>query len=241
MFRLTPVTLVALLLVAGCAPAVQLRVPAYQGEPVSGGRLLVVRGGGMVATEGARDASRFPDGTSFEAATWEAFLTGLTDTYTFTSVRSTLLPDSLALTPVFISSQVVTEGRAENRWQRHVVRLPAALPAGAAAEFVLVLDTVRVDRRLGTETGGLPRSTGMQAAQVALTVLVGPRVAIPQRGLRMRAAYALYRVGTDIPIAVGELESFGIGPNGVGQNAAWTRSVRFLAQSLARELRIETR
>jgi hypothetical protein len=225
---------------AGCAPAADLRVPAYQGAPIAG-RLLVVRAGPVVPTEAALAATRFPDAASLEAATWDAFQRGLSEVFTFTDVQSAPLPVTSALVPVFVSAQVVNEGRAENRWSRRTVFLPSAPVPATVADYVLVVDTVRVDRRLGTETGGLPRSSGVRAAQAALTVLVGPTVAIPQRGIRTTAPFALYRVGTAEPLMIGELSAFGIGPEGVAPASAWSRSTRFLAENLGVQGRIETR
>ncbi len=231
----------ALVVLAGCAPAADLRVPAYDGPPVGQGRMLVVRAGPVVPTEDALAAARFPDAASFETATWDAFLRRLGEVFTFTSVQAGALPAGAAMRPVFVSAQVVTEGRAENRWSRRTVYLPSVPVPAPDADYVLVLDTVRVDRRMGTEAGGLPRSSGVRAAQAALTILVGPSVAVPQRGLRTRASFALYRAGTATPLMVGELSAFGIGPDGVAPASAWQRSVRFLAENLGVQGRVEPR
>ena len=181
----------------------------------------------------ALDAARFPAATSFDGATWQAFLHALGGTFTFTSVQSAPLPATSPMTPVLVSSEVVSEGRAENRWLRRTISLPAPPVAGVPAE--VVVDAVRVDRRI--ESGGLPPSAGVSAARVARAVLVGPSV--PMRGSCVVAPFALYRAGTDAPLMAGEL--VGIGPDGGAPSGAWARSIRFFAESLAARGRVETR
>ena len=137
------------------------------------------------------------------------------------------------MTPVLVSSEVVSEGRAENRWLRRTISLPSPPVAGVPAE--LVVDAVRVDRRIGT--GGLPANVGVSAARVARAILVGPSV--PMRGSRVVAPFALYRVGTDAPLMVGEFA--GIGPDGGAPSGAWAWRIRVFAESLAARGRGETR
>jgi hypothetical protein len=238
----------ALLLVAlaaGCAPAVDLRVPAYDGPRIEGGRLLVVRGGPVVATDEALAAGRFVDASSFESATWEAVLQALSAAFTFSDVQSTTLPPDVALAPVFVSRQVVTDGQPENRWARQTYYLPTPSISSVPAEYVLVLDTLRVDRRLSTETGGVrppPPGAARVVGRVALAVLLGvyeaPRFG---RGLHANVPYALYRVGTEAPLMVGELTGFGVGPDGVGGDSAWLRSVQLMTWSLERTGALPTR
>ena len=224
--------LLALIGLAGCA---------RRGPPPPGPRRPARRAGAAARPScragcpDALDAARFPDATSFDDATWQAFLRAIGDTFTFTSVQSAPLPATSPMTPVFVSSEVVSEGRAENRWLRRTISLPSPPVAGVPAEVVLVVDTVRVDRRIGT--GGLPPSAGVSAARVARAILVGPSV--PMRGSRVVAPFALYRAGTDAPLMPGELA--GIGPDGVAPSGAWARSIRFFAESLAARGRVETR
>ena len=152
------------------------------------GRLLVLRAGPVAAHPDALDAARFPAATSFDGATWQAFLRALGDTFTFTSVQSAPLPATSPMTPVFVSGEVVSEGRAENRWLRRTISLPSPPVAGVPVE--VVDDAVRVDRRIGT--GGLPPSAGVSAARVARAVL-GRAVGADARLSRRRPVCAVPR------------------------------------------------
>lgn len=117
-------TLFAASLLAGCAPAADLRVPAYAGPDIKG-RLLVVRAPMVVAPDVVATAG-FPDQQSYETATWDAFERALGETFWFSSVQATALPDSAGRAPVFVSHQIMREGKAENRWLRRTVNLPTA-------------------------------------------------------------------------------------------------------------------
>ena len=138
----------------------------------------------------ALDAARFPAATSFNGATWQAFLRALGDTFTLTSVQSAPQPATSPMTPVLVSSEVVSEGRAENRWLRWTISLPSPPVAGVPAEVLLVVDAVRVDGWIGT--GGLPPSAGVSAARVARAIL-GRAVGAEARLSRRRPVCAVPR------------------------------------------------
>lgn len=240
--RLALALLPLLAVAAGCAPAVDLRVPAYDG-PAIRGRLLVIHAP-IVADSSVIRKAGFPDPSSYETATRVAFERALSETFLFSSVQSTTLPDSATLAPVFVSRQVMREGRAENRWVRRTINLPTVSFRDLPAEYVLVFDTLSAAPQLGTERGVYRRVSGGEiAARVALGVVFGV-VTIPDvttvPGTGIRAPFALYRVGTDSPLIVGELDGFGAGPGGVAPESEWARSVRHLAESLSETGAVET-
>ena len=238
----------ALISVTGCAPAADVRVPGYEGPPIAG-RLIVVRAGPVLPTQDALEASQFSDAQVFEDATWQALQHGLGDAYRFTNVRMSAIPDSVPLAPVLVSRQVVNQGRVDNKWQRRTVYLPTAPFTDPAAEYVLLVDTVYVSRQLGNDPGAGSRMSAREiAARVAVGVAVGVLLGatvVPTtrlvRGSAMHARFALYRVGSPVPLIVDEMSGFGGGPNGDAPEGAWRRSVQTLAISLSKTGRFDAR
>ncbi|HEX9950681.1 MAG TPA: hypothetical protein VGB53_02860 [Rubricoccaceae bacterium] len=227
--------LVAAAVWTGCAPPAALRVPAYTGPEIATGRLLVLSPGPVDATDEVVQSTQAVDRQAAEGAVWDGLAAALSETYSFTNVRVDTLPAASALVPVFTSRQVVSERRAENRWIRRMVNLPSAPVVGVPAEYVLVLDTVRVVRRMGEDgfhPGRIrPRDIAVTAAVAVLTgVVVVPATPVP--GTAIRAPYALYRVGESVPLVVGEMNSFAGGDDGVSERSALARSLQRLVSSL---------
>ncbi len=232
--RFSLVALVAVLFVAGCAPAAQLRVPAYTGPAIESARLLVLHRGAVNATPEASASTGAKDIASADSAVWAGFAEALNETYRVTTVHVEALPDS-AFVPVFTSRQVVHERRAENRWIRETLNLPEAPLGERPAEFVLVLDHVNMSRVMGEDgfkPGRIrPRDIAISAAVAALTgVVVVPRT--PVMGTALRAPYAIYRVGQDVPLVVGTMQSFAGGDEGLGERSALARSLQRLVSGL---------
>lgn len=240
--------LLVTLLLAGCASSVDLRVPAYEGTPVAG-RLLVVTAGPVQPTAEALAASGFADAQAFQDSTLDALQRSLAHAYRFTDVQTAPLGASVPVERLYVSRQVVNGGRGENRWTRQNRYLPATAFEGVLAEYVLVLDTVYVDRGMGMDMGGGSRLNGREivagtALGVVSGVLTGVSV-VPTsklvRGDYVRARFALYRVGSDVPIIVDEMTGFGGGTDGSGSESAWQRGLDHFTDSLAKTGRIARR
>ncbi len=232
--RFSFVALAAVLFVTGCAPAAQLRVPAYTGPAIESGRLLVLHRGALDATPEAAASTGAKDIAVADSVVWAGLVDALRETYRFSNVRVEALHDS-ALVPVFTSRQVVSERRAENRWIRETLNLPEAPLGDRSAEFVLVLDYVSMARMMGEDgfkPGRIrPRDIALSAAVAALTgVVVVPRT--PVMGTAFRVPYALYRVGENVPLVVGTMQSFAGGDEGIGERSALARSLQRLVSDL---------
>lgn len=226
---------IATLLVSGCAPAAQLRVPAYTGPAIESARMLVLHRGAVVATPEAAGSTGAKDLAAADSAVWAGFAAALTETFRLTNVRVEALPDS-AFVPVFTSRQVVEQRRGQNRWTRETLNLPEAPIGERAAEVVLVLDYASMTRVMGEDgfqPGRIrPRDIAVSAAVAPLTgVVVVPRT--PVMGTALRVPYALYRVGQDAPLVVGTMQSFAGGDEGVGERSALARSLQRLVSDLS--------
>jgi hypothetical protein len=226
--------LVSLVVLGGCAPAADLRVSAYDGPEIRGGRLVLVRNGPVVVDEEVPFVTRHRDGAEVAALTWGTFVHAVRGRFAFDTVTEGALREGIPMEPRVVSSQVVREGRAENRWTRRTLRLPAASAAASlveGADYVLLVDTVRVD--LDT------RADNRLRAQRTMPVLIPglPPAAIggmaTRDGVQTGAAFALYRAGSPEPLLVGALDGFGNGRDTEADRDAWEHSINDLVASLA--------
>ena len=183
------------LVVAGCVPSADLRVPLA--EPASvGGRLAIVRLGTVaVSPKDEEKVGEYVDGF------WELLRTELSEVYAFDEVEYVDAPAAFEAPSLRVLAQRAPLGSQAQGWARYTLRVPVD-PAQLApeADVVVVMDTVRVAHGLV----GNPVVLGLHTGRVGVTA-----PPLNTRGLTVSADALVYRSGRSGPTGAGRISVFG--------------------------------
>lgn len=234
--------LLAVLLVAGCAPTTEFRVETRT-TPLAPGRLLVVPVGEhpRLAGLGRRDSVFVRAGFESEQAHEEAFWD------TFVEAIETALPgfeaalgapmDSAAFTSSRALVQGVRPGFGRERWTVEPILMPAAVDSAAVAgtDYVLYVRDVRMTTSIRSNESAL--GTGLMVGMLTgLATGVSVVPILPTRGIGVGADVVLVSTSTGAPVVVldigGAAPGEGFLATRINQDV-WHRAMQQLAGSLA--------